>query len=241
MTSLIAVLEQFNRKERNLAVRYILGHVKPPPALDTEFCHKACDELAFERNALDSAWWATDYHISWLAGALALHTKGRDAEKISWPNQPVKLRSRRSARDKEPVERQIAEGNQEDVDLLIATEDRIILIEIKAYSSWDPIQLQSKLTRIRLVKKFYEDELKGRSVSFHFVLLSPDRPKEETLHQVHWPDWVYRDSRIPWIKLTVPIGSDDIREVGRCNADGDRRAGYDRWGIFSLKGRKLSA
>ena len=126
MASLIETLERFNRKERNLAVRHILGHVKkPPPPLDADFCHEVCDKLHLAENMLAKAWWATDYHISWLAGALAIYARGDYAEERTWPNQPVPaLCSHRSARDKNPVERQIAEGNQEDIDLLIAVENQ---------------------------------------------------------------------------------------------------------------------
>jgi hypothetical protein len=33
MSRLSEILERFNRKERNLAVRFILGHVEEPPPL----------------------------------------------------------------------------------------------------------------------------------------------------------------------------------------------------------------
>ena len=109
-------------------------------------------------NMLAKAWWATDYHISWLAGALAIYARGDYAEERTWPNQPVPaLCSHRSARDKGPVERQIAEGNQEDIDLLIAVENHLILIEVKAYGSWDIVQLESKTPRVRLLKAFNEE------------------------------------------------------------------------------------
>ena len=172
MASLSETLERFNRKERNLAVRHILGHVKKPPPLDPGFCRQVCDKLRLAENLLDEAWWATDYHISWLAGALAIYARGDCAEERTWPNQPVPaLRSRRSAKDKDPVERQIAEGNQEDIDLLIAVENHLILIEVKAYGSWDMIQLESKLTRVRLLKAFNEEFLQQEQseIGLYFI------------------------------------------------------------------------
>jgi hypothetical protein len=72
MDSLAQVLERFNRKERNLLIRAILSDKKPPPPppLSEGFRQKVTDKLGFPIPA--DAWWATDYHISWLAGALAI-------------------------------------------------------------------------------------------------------------------------------------------------------------------------
>lgn len=70
MSRLSEILETFNRKERNLAVRFILGHVKEPPPLSRRFCNKVSQELCLGPDTLEEMWWATDFHISWLAGAL---------------------------------------------------------------------------------------------------------------------------------------------------------------------------
>jgi hypothetical protein len=243
MASLSETLERFNRKERNLAVRHILGHVKKPPRLGADFCHEVCDKLHLAENALANAWWATDYHISWLAGALAIYTRGDSAEDRSWPNQAVPpLCSRRSAGDR-VLERQIAEGNQEDIDLLIAVENHLILIEVKAYGSWDMVQLESKLTRIKLVKAFYQElkQEKSKSILFHTLLLSPhDLPHDRRAR--------LRDTLkvskldLPWMELSLPLSKDQIREVGRCDRQGHRREEVppdeSRWGIFKEKAKK---
>jgi hypothetical protein len=246
MTSLSEMLERFNRKERNLTVRYILGHVKRPPPLDRDFCHKVCDKLGLAENMLAKAWWATDYHISWLAGALAIYARGDRAEERTWPNQAVPpLCSRRSAGDV-PVERQIAEGNQEDIDLLIAVENHLILTEVKAYGSWDIVQLESKLTRIKLVKAFnqeLEQEQSENRIIFHILLLSPNDlshdKRERLMHTLGTPKL-----DVPWIKLCLPLLDEQIREVGRCDRKGDRRKDVppddiSRWGIYKLGLRRL--
>jgi hypothetical protein len=249
VASLSKTLESFNRKERNLAVRHILGHVKKPPPLDADFCHEVCNKLHLDENKLAKAWWATDYHISWLAGALAIYARGDGAEERTWPNQPepaLRLSSRRPGKNKNPVERQIAEGNQEDIDLLIAVENHLILIEVKAYGSWDLVQLESKLTRIRLVKAFNEEleqEQSENRIIIHILLLSPsDLPhgKRERLKDTLGTPKLY----VPWIKLCLPLLDDQIREVGRCDRRGHRRENVpsddgSRWGIYNLRKKRL--
>ncbi len=246
MASLSETLERFNRKERNLAVRHILGHVKkPPPPLDADFCHEVCDKLHLAENTLAKAWWATVYHISWLAGALAIYARGDCAEERTWPNQPdPPLRSRRSAKNKNLVERQIAEGNQEDIDLLIAVENHLILIEVKAYGSWDIVQLESKLTRVRLVKAFYEEleqEQSENRIIFHILLLSPsDLPNGKRNRLKDTLGTPKLD--VPHIKLCLPLPVGQIREVGRCDRQGHRRENVppdDRWGIYKLHKKRL--
>lgn len=244
MALLSETLERFNRKERNLAVRHILGHVKRPPPLDRGFCHKVCCKLNLNENMLDEAWWATDYHISWLAGALAIHARGNFAEERTWPNQAVPpICSRRIAKDKTAVERQIAEGNQEDIDLVIAVENHLILIEIKAYGRWDMVQLESKLTRIKLIKAFYQEikEKNKENILFHILLLSPqDLPleKRERLRST----LKLAKLNLPWIQLCLPLCESEIREVGRCDRQGYRReqipSTESRWGIYELNKKR---
>jgi hypothetical protein len=54
-------LEKFNRKDRNLAVRYILDHVKKPPPLGEKFLNEVSQKLSLASEAI---WWATDFQIS---------------------------------------------------------------------------------------------------------------------------------------------------------------------------------
>jgi hypothetical protein len=164
-----------------------------------------------------------------------------DAKQRIWLNEPLTLKSRRSSKETEPVLRKIAEGNQEDIDLLIAGKNDLILIEVKAYGPWDWIQLESKLTRIRLVKALYDSELKRKaSIGFHFLLLSPNRLDPDKSKKIHWPDWVWRNSKIPWIKLRLPLPDSSILRVGRCTQTGAlRKDPGDHWGIFGLNENQL--
>ncbi len=254
MASLSGTLERFNRKERNLAVRHILVHVNKPPPHDSKFRHEVCDKLKLAEKLrlaekkLAKAWWATDYHISWLAGALAIYAREDCAEERTWPNQPVPaLCSRRPGKNKNPVGRQIAEGNQEDIDLLIAVENHLILIEVKAYGSWDIVQLESKLTRVRLLKSFYEEFLEQEQsknrIIFHILLLSPKNlPLARRARLNHTLGTPNLD--LTHIKLRVPLSNAQIREVGRCDREGHRREEVpaddgSRWGIYSLRKKRL--
>ena len=84
MHSLANALDRFNRKERNLLLRAMLADGRLPP-LTKHFCDQVGQKLGFP--IPKSAWWATDYHISLLAGALALFVKGEETARASiWPN-----------------------------------------------------------------------------------------------------------------------------------------------------------
>jgi hypothetical protein len=77
---LAGALERFNRKERNLLVRAILGHGKQPLHLAKPFRDQVQVACKLDLGCIsEDAWWGTDYHISWLAGALAFLVKGKAA------------------------------------------------------------------------------------------------------------------------------------------------------------------
>jgi hypothetical protein len=118
MHSLDDALDRFNRKERNLLVRAMLADGRLPP-LSKHFCDQVGQKLGFP--IPESAWWATDYHISWLAGALALFVKGEETARDIWANR------------ENTDNRRLVERNQEDIDLVIATGCNLVLIEAKAY------------------------------------------------------------------------------------------------------------
>jgi hypothetical protein len=138
MASLSETLERFNRKERNLLVRAILGNKEKPLQLSKGFRCRVAEAL--EIKAIDeNAWWATDYHYDWLAGALAVHLEGEGAVKKPRPN-----RSSQESSD-QPKQRRLVEGNHEDADLIIASDSDLILVEAKAYGAWSNKQMRSKL------------------------------------------------------------------------------------------------
>jgi hypothetical protein len=218
--SLEDALDAFNRKERNLLVRAILAqegllHLSKP------FRSQVAEKLHLQ-SIPENAWWATDYHISWLAGALALFVmkdNEKTAQDIKWPN-PKNMDARR-----------LVEGNQEDIDLVIATERNLILIEAKAYSAFGNAQLTHKLARLELLYEFYSKmvgtEPSEHAVNFHFLIISPYQP---TKLKVRWPSWACKGRDVPWIKLNLD-NKKPVFEVTRCDPNGNQSAAGDSWRI----------
>jgi hypothetical protein len=227
MVSLADALERFNRKERNLLMRHILGH-GVRPELHPDFCPAIGKILNLYVPV--SAWWGTDYHISWIAGALALCCRDKGVFG-PWPNPPRDI-------SRQPKQRKIAEGNQEDVDLLIAFDANLIIIEAKGYGSWDDEQLRSKLARLQLVREFYNEKLECKhNIHFYLLLISPNPPGSR---DVIWPCWSKKSPDEVHIPLIQPLRREDVLEVGRCNSQGRRQQeDSDSWGIFGLQGTQL--
>jgi hypothetical protein len=218
MHSLADALETFNRKERNLLVRAMLAEEGRLP-LSENFRNEVAKKLGLQSIPKD-AWWATDYHISWLAGALALFVKGyEEARDITWPNPENKHK------------RRLVEGNQEDVDLVIATGRNLVLTEAKGFGHFGNAQLASKLTRLELLHDFYNElvgtEPSEHSVTFHFLIISPTAPSKLT---TSWPSWACKGQDVPWIELKLDKGK-SVFEVTRCDGTGTSSAAGQRWRV----------
>lgn len=215
MNGLAEVLERFNRKERNLLVRHVLGHGESPLRLSAEFRRKVGKALELEGEIPKQAWWATDYHFDCLAGALALYVKGDRALHEIWPN-PLK------------EGRRLVEGNQEDIDLIIATESDVILIEAKGFEAYSNSQMASKIARLNLLHTYW-DELSGSAphlIRISFLLISPRPPQKLT---TEWPSWVLRDGRVPWIQLELDFVN-SVLQVTQCRSDHESTA-KENWRI----------
>jgi len=228
MKQLSETLERFNRKERCLLVRAVLGDNEKKLLLDKAFLKEVATELNITPIDQKTAWWATDYHYDWLAGALAIHIEGEEGE-IHKP------RTNLSATSEPPKQRYLVEGNQEDADLVIASGSDLILIEAKAYGAWTNKQMTSKLARLELLHQelvSLNDKIKPENeLRLHLLLCSPKKP--EKLHP--WPDWLKRRSDIPWIKLELPPEGDTILDVSRCNKEGTEMASGQFWHIGEVK------
>jgi hypothetical protein len=203
----VDALERFNRKERNLLVRDALGNQKIPVRLSSDYCSRIEREL---KTSVDpsQAWWATDYHFDWLAGALALHVLGDDALSRIWPNDPARPK--------------LIRGTQEDIDLVVATDTHLILIEAKANAPFTGKQMRSKLQRFSLLRAFY-DGLPGAAeaaVEFHLLLTSPVR--SPLFSDIHW----------------IPLGgrSAETLTVTRCDQFGSPAASEDYWRVRRHRG-----
>lgn len=218
MEKLAQAFESFNRKERNLLVRAALGHKETPLRLSAKFREKVSKRLGIDPIPED-AWWATDYHFGWLAGALAVYSG--DQEALVKPGRPNPLDG--------ATRRRLVEGNQEDIDLVIAFGQNLILLEAKAYGAWSNGQMKSKLERLHLLCA-YRDELRQATdlpIELHLLLISVGQPKKLAKARVPWSD---SEIDLPWISLDI----DDeisVRTVTRCNSIGNADAKGDRWRV----------
>ena len=215
LTELAAALERFNRKERNLLIRSVLGHGETPLQLSEAFRQLLASTLNIPELP-KTTWWATDYHASWIAGAIAIYMDDKVALEIGRPNPEFKGR-------------RLVEGNQEDIDLLVAVGQHLIMIEAKAYGAWNAKQIVSKLRRIDLLLAYYEQvKQQDAPIHFHFLLMSPRKPcllpdklKKDMPARVGrlWP-------QLPWIQLKLETS---VLEVTRCEPDGTSSAHGNHW------------
>jgi hypothetical protein len=206
------ILERFNRKERNLLIRDILDCRDKPLPLANDFCGRLAKAIGIPRKLLEGAWWATDFHFDWLAGALLTFMNG---ETLSRQENPGKRPNK------------LIMGNQEDLDLVVVAHDpaatmphHLILIEAKAYGYFTTKQYQSKVTRLERLYVFYKELEKDstRRVRFHYVLYSPTKPTKLDPKPLPWQS---NDATVPPtiqhidLKLSRPRSS--ILAVTRCN------------------------
>jgi hypothetical protein len=224
MNSLPEALERFNRKERNLLVRAALGHrVQRQPLrlkplyLDGNFRSDVAKKLQIANGIPKEAWWGTDYHINWLAGALAIFATSSDDRRV-WDNNSTMIT-----------------GDQEDIDLVIAFGSELILIEAKGViSNFRNARLDNKLKRLELVREFYKRISPASSiVNFHFLLMSPLKRKPKGLSTEKWPEWAKwacKGGKVPYW-LPLPLG-ENLLEVGRCDCKGKRVRNEQHWKIF---------
>ena len=175
-------LKMFNRKERYWLIQNALGgldekgSIKQLP-ISYKFLKKIKDSLKDEKNVVfpknrHNIWWAMDYHLNWIVGALYLLKNGtpfKDNHNIIIPN--ISAGSNKFS---------LIESNQEDVDFIIAFDNTIILIEAKGVESWNTKQYERKCERITLIKEVIErSELRGK-INVYFVLFSPKEPERLT-------------------------------------------------------------
>jgi hypothetical protein len=218
------VLERFNRKERNLLIRDILGDEAKPPRLSGQFRERLTKKLGLLSEIPEDAWWATDYHIDWLAGALLTYMNGDPAH----PEQILDLVMDNKFDFVKGKKSDLVMGNQEDIDLVVAAGDDLILVEVKAYGYFGTEQVTRKLKRLALLYKFYKDLEKDSdcNVQFHLLLYSN---KPTTLTEEPWPWPCNHPDR--WMKLELP-GPD--LAVTRWDKSEGRTAEGKSWRCFKI-------
>ena len=202
-------LERLNRKERSILLSYVLGRrTEGVFRLDPYFAGILANELDLE--IPNDAFVAMDYHLDWIQMALCLANFKWQRGKVI-PNPEI-----------ESGGRLLFQANQEDIDLLVAFEDRnrrthLVLIEAKGVTSWDNTQLESKADRLRLI--FGEAKLIGdiHPVVPHFILMSPN--ESANIRTEGWPEWMKAEKDRGYTWLRIPIRHDLIK-VTRTDCDG---------------------
>jgi hypothetical protein len=205
MAGLIDYLRSFNRKERFALVGLALGN--PRFRLAAPFRGRIRDELG--PDVPEDAFVAMDYHLDWLYASLHLHRHGGDPGPHTNADRLIR-------------------AQQEDVDLLVAFEDRgvgrIVLLEAKGATGWTNKQMSSKAKRLREI--FGERGTNWPEVFPHFAIVSPRRPQR--LVTAAWPAWMLPAGVIPWIKIEMGEG---LSRPTRCTAEGLVSAAGEYWKV----------
>jgi hypothetical protein len=219
--SLGNVLARFDRKERGWVVRKALG--AKAEYLDEGFLKQVCGALGLETAAPQEYRWFTDYHLDWLVAALQIYAYGEKrclAHDSIFPNSAAP--------------NPLIMGNQEDVDLLLVTGTDLILIEAKWFGLWNNTQRESKLGRLKMIKKAADlacIQANRDRVKFHFLLMSAAEAHRnpDPLRQVsEADDGMVRRLQIPPSVDAPPY----MLAPQRCNANGSATAIGANWRVI---------
>ncbi|MER9920916.1 MULTISPECIES: hypothetical protein [unclassified Mesorhizobium] len=181
------------------------------------------------------AWWAIDYHIDWLFGALVLD----GTTDIDWA---APLENPVVSHSAEPPLRLIR-GTHEDFDLIIAFDRTIVLIEAKGVTSWGNDQVKSKHQRLREWQdhshRLRTDKTRSADpLQIIVVFASPNKPAK--LDELDWPTFVNGNGRAPlFFALDFSQAPDSFCVPERCDADGFATKKGDSWKIQRVKRPRL--
>lgn len=219
MSSLVKALQRFNRKERNWLIRDALG-----PGSET-LCPKFRERLA---NALwgdnqgieipSGAWWTTDFHIDWLIGALTILAEGEDAVDTAKANAPG-----------------FVTGSQQDIDLLIAWDTTLILVEAKGVGSWSGTGTREKLARL-----WGLPETLFNGLTPYLVFTSPD---DFGVPDTGLPSWIKNAKVSLHMPMIPPDTGLPLLKVQQCEVFGTKiipKAGGTQWRILEARQPKSS-
>ena len=190
MSSLLETLRAFERKERFAILTAAIGFNPDKILLDASFRRKL--EECVEQSIPTRVFLAMDYHLDWLEIALLVHGT-ESPPQSAFPHERA---------------REI-NSNQQDIDLLLAFEledhagntiSHLVLIEAKAFSSWNNEQLIAKAGRLR--KIFGNDGTRHQFVQPHFVLMSSRDIK--SVITTEWPNFMLNDGSIRILNYRLP-------------------------------------
>lgn len=220
--TLTQVLQRFNRKERHWLVRDALGSASRH--LDRDFLGRV-ETVVRQRDPNFrmklGAWWATDFHIDWLVAALHV------------------LRSETDATTPQPNGDGRVTGSQQDIDMIVASDSTLILIEAKGVGSWANQGLRDKVERLRRLTNVVLDK-DGRvgPVQVHFLTCSPGDAPDTSASD--WPSWMTAAGQPLHVRMQVVAEAGPLFRVEQCDADGRPKARGEYWqAVADHKSNKL--
>lgn len=150
--NLVELLKLFNRKERYWCIQNL---IEDPNTLNKELL----EECGIPNGAKpEEIYWAMDYHINWIYAVLYLIKNGYSAKTAKQLEKKI---------DDETINSHI-ENNQEDFDILLAYQNKLILIEAKFDSNFDKKQYKNKMKHYTNFQKYINNKL-----DIKFILYSP--------------------------------------------------------------------
>ena len=230
--TLVECLKLFNRKERYWLIRNALGQDGGELPLSESFRRNLGKEIGTEIPA--DTWWALDYHIDWLFGALALDGAPDidSATILKNPSVPT------------AAGRRLIRGTHEDFDFVVAFDRTIVLVEAKGVTSWGNSQMSSKHQRLCEWEQLSKDVLTGRKQTAEpariiVVLMSP---KESAgLSKLDWPKSVNDGGNAPkFLTMDFTGAPDKFRVPERCDGSGVASSTGDHWHLKSVSRPNLS-
>lgn len=219
-SALVRSLQSFNRKERYWLLRDAIG-MQP---ISQDYRQRLGHKLGI--SIPEDAWWAIDYHFDWLHAALVCMNEDNLTD-LYRPRLNDGIKAVR--------------GNQEDIDLLIAFENNLILVEAKGETAWSTGQMKSKAERLA-------DLPDVEGLCTYLVLTSPREPRD--LYKGEWlaslPERLRNPTGdchfLPMDALENARGGAPFSRVERCDEQGRTSRDGDHWRIVRGKcGQKPDA
>ena len=188
--NLVDALASFNRKERYWLIRNALG---PSSArLDDAFRDQL--KLVIDQEVAPDAWWAMDYHLDWLIGALKLVADDKSMHQVR------------------PNSSNLVTGSQQDMDLVVAFHNVLVLIEAKGETAWCNEQFKRKVVRLEAMRNA---GLWPESIKVFLVLMSPRPPDRLKAGADPWQTWMCDGNGRPR-HITLEM-DEKLLKVTRCD------------------------
>ena len=151
--------------------------------ISDKFLGKVAGALGAVSPDREILWWSTDYHLDWLSAVLHIFQTGQDEL------EPIENRANWLTHD------------NDDIDLIIADNANIILIEVKACGGWKGFQLKEKGGRLRALNAapkgvIFRSDSPTSKVKLWFALLSRSNLQKKSV-SADWRNWMLNDSTSP--------------------------------------------